>query len=287
MQIAMMIRAVLLALVFLVPAGAAKACDGYDLAVTQMTAFSYNAADPVTTTLEVEFRAVESGLPRRCRNQRVQIDIIGGTARDPDLEAGGERLQARWINTGEVNRNGDQWRLRRSARTDLVEGDTLSIAFFEIDAGQFVTPGEYRQTWRITIGDNEMTVPIIVTVEPAIRLEGDSQSGTQALDLGDITNGARASSDFFFRTNSAVAITLVSDNHGTLQHEQGKQFGRIPYSAAISGQAVDLSSGSDTVDIPFSGAAIQSGRLEVEVAPSPHEYAGRYRDVITMSFIPY
>lgn len=265
----------------------ADACDGYDIAISQLTAFSYNAADAVASTLELELRAVESGLPRRCRNVRVEIEIIGGSARDPDLSAGSGQLQTRWINTQSVNRNGDRWRLRQSARTDLVEGRTISFPFYSLDAGQFVEPGEYRHTLRITIGERVVSMPVIVSVEPTMRFEGDSRGGTQSLDLGDISNGARASSDFFFRTNSAMAITLVSDNHGTLQHERGKQFGRIPYAASISGRSVDLSSGSDTIDIAFVGTSIQSGRLEVEVPPSPHQYAGRYRDVITLSFIPY
>lgn len=283
-----MIRYLIALISLLLWPATAWACDGYDLAAVQTTAFSYNAADPRASTLELELRAVETGLERRCRNVSVEIEIIGGTARDPDLVTIADRLSTEWIRTQPVRRNGDVWRLRRSARTDLVNGETVSFAFYLIEAGQFLPPGEYQHTLRITVGDRVTTLPLSVTVQPTMRFEGETTEGTQVLDLGDITNGARASSDFFYRTNSAMAITLVSDNRGALQHEAGAAFGRIEYTASISGQTVDLSRAEgDTVEFAFSGTGIQTGRLEVEVPPSPFQYAGRYRDVITMSFIPY
>ncbi|WP_300532389.1 hypothetical protein [Maricaulis sp.] len=266
----------------------AQACDGYQVSAAQISGFSYNAADPLAMRLDIELRAAETGLPRNCRQVPVYIELIGGTARDPDFFSGGEALQAEWERGPEVRRDNNRWRLRNSARRALVEGETLSIDFYRVAAGQFQPPGDYRQELEITVGNEVTTVPLTIALAPALRFEGDTTSGQQNLDLGDISAGGRARSDFFFRTNSAVAVTLVSDNGGALVHEQGEAFGRIPYSASLSGTAVDLTApGGDVVDIPFAGTSVQSGRLEVEVAPTPHQYAGRYRDVVTLSFIPY
>jgi hypothetical protein len=285
-----MIRTLVIALALLalpVPAFA-QACDGYEIIASQASGFSYNAADPLAMRVDIELRAAETGLPRNCRQVPVVIELLGGTARDPDFYAGGDALQADWERGAEVRRSTNSWRLRNAARRALVDGETLSIDFYRIAAGQFQPPGEYRQELEISVGDDVTTLPLSIDLAPALRFEGDTTGGQQNLDLGDIADGSRASSDFFFRTNSAVAVTLVSDNDGALVHEQGEVFGRIPYSASLSGTPVDLTKpGGDAVDIPFAGTSVQSGRLEVEVAPTPHQYAGRYRDVITLSFIPY
>lgn len=284
-----MIRSCLVGLFGLVfSAGAAQACEGYEIAVTQLTGFSYNAADPVASTLELQIQALDSDIPRRCRSERVEIEIIGGTARDPFLSSGAGQLDVEWLRTDAINRSGSVWRLRRSARVDLIEGETLNIPFYRLEAGQFVRPGDYVHTLRVTIADRVTTLPLIVTVLPTMRFEGDTDGSTQRLDLGDVTQGSSARSDFYFRTNSALAITLVSDNHGALLHEQGKAYGSIAYNARLSGQAVDLTGASgDTVELPYAGTTIQTGSLEVDVPPTPHQYAGQYRDVITLSFIAY
>lgn len=267
---------------------AALACDGYDLSISQRSGLTYNAADPVATLIDLEIRATDPDLPRRCRSVPVEIEIIGGTAARPEFTSGGQVLPVEWISNTYVRRRREIWRLRNSGRRRLVDGETLSIPFFRIQPGQFLEPGQYSQTWRITVGDVVTTFVVGTDLVPALRFEGDTTSGVQTLDLGDISTGSRATSDFFYRTNSAVSITLTSDNLGALVHERGEEFGRIPYSASISGTSVTLSRpAGDIVDIPFSSASIQSGRLEVEVPPSPHQYAGRYRDVITLSFIPY
>ena len=283
-----MTRLVIAFLLTLTLTSAARACDGYDLIITQLSGFNYNAADPVASELALEIRAAETGLSRQCRRNNVEIEIVGGTASDPALLSAGRRLEVEWEAADLLSRQGDTWRMRNNASNQLVDGETLNIPLYRLLAGQFIPPGDYEQTLRFTVGDLVMSVPITVTVVPALRFEGASTGGTETLDLGDITSGSRASSDFFFRTNSAVAVTLTSDNLGMLVHEQGEAFGRIAYAATLSGQNVDLSNAAgETVELPFRGTSIQTNTLEVEVPPTPNQYAGRYRDVITLSFIAY
>jgi hypothetical protein len=169
----------------------------------------------------------------------------------------------------------------------LVDGRTVSFTHYQIDAGQFTTPGEYRQTLRVTVGERVMTRPIAVQVEPALRFERESAFGVQTLDLGDVTHGSSAGANFYFRTNTALSVTLRSDNGGALVHERGEGFGRIAYQAALSGAPVDLTGGlSQPVELA-TGAGLQTGRLEVTVPPAANQFAGQYRDVVTLSFIPY
>ena len=270
------------------PAAWAQPCPGYEINVRQETGQSYDAADPLATIVSIELQAEDADLPRRCRQTQVEIEIVGGTAREPDLMRGGDRLAAEWERSDSVNRNGQVWRLTNAARRGLVDGEAVSFDFYRIEAGQFVPPGLYVQTLRIAAGDQVSTFTLSSDAAPTLRFEGESAGGVQALDLGDVTGGAQADSDFFFRTNSSVAVTLTSDHGGALVHERGEAYGRIAYRASVSGRVVDLARpGGDSVDFPFRNAAVQNGTLEVFVPPAPHEYAGRYSDVITLSFIPY
>lgn len=265
----------------------AAACPGYELEIVQRSSPSYDAADPVAARVELELRAVDPDLPNSCRSVPIRIEIVGGTARDPDLFDGANRLEAVWERSSELRRNGNRWRVRGAARRDLVDGQSVSFTLYQIEAGQFVPPGAYRQTLRIRVGNREMTAPIAVQVEPALRFERESAFGVHTLDLGDVTDGSSASANFYFRTNSALSVTLRSDNGGALVHERGPGFGRIPYQAALSGTPVDLTGGlSQPVDIAY-GQGLQTGRLDVTAPPSPNQFAGQYRDVVTLSFIPY
>ncbi|WP_203292086.1 hypothetical protein [Maricaulis parjimensis] len=263
-------------------------CDGYDLEVSQQTGFSYDASRVTDTILTLQMRVREAGLDPRCDRVDFSLAIENGTAANPELLFTGETLEADWERSSELRRTGSTWQVQSSARRQIVGGDTLTFAFYRLAAGQFVVPGSYSHTLRITVGDRETSLPILVQVEPALRFEGESAGGNQAIDLGDVGNGARGESDFFYRTNSGVAVTLVSDNRGHLVHERGEAFGRIPYRARLSGTPVDLTGATGTtVDLPYQSSAIQAGRLEVEVDPVPASYAGRYSDVVTLSFIPF
>ena len=287
-----MMRLVFLILLGLLARPAAWAqpqtCAGFDLEVSQQTGFSYDASQATDTLVTLQMRATESGLGSACDRVDVTIAIENGTAANPQLLAGGAILLADWERSGVLRRSGSVWLVQGSSVRQLVDGDTLSFPLYRLAAGQFVVPDSYSHTLRITSGDRETTLPVLVQAVPALRFEGESAGGQQAIDLGDVTNGASGQSDFFYRTNSAVAITLVSDNRGRLVHERGEGFGSLVYQARISGTPVDLTGASGaTLDLPYQSSEIQTGRLEIDIAPVQAQYAGRYSDVITMSFIPF
>ena len=271
------------------PAAArAQACPGYELVPALSEGRAYDPAEPGDTFVAFELRAAEPGLPKACRNTQVTLEIVGGTAQDPDLRGAAGLLQADWENDAVVRRNGPRFRLTNEARRSLSRGETLHFRLYRLPAGQYVDTGEYEQLLRFSAGRSEVLFPLSVQVEAALRFEGDSAQGVQTLDLGEVSQGGRASSDFVFRTNAPVAVTLISDNRGVLVHERGPDFGAIAYQASLSGAPVDLTgAGGAVLRGRFVGGGIQTGRLTVETGPARARYAGRYRDVITLTFIPY
>ncbi|MGJ3230907.1 MAG: hypothetical protein ACFE0P_03840 [Oceanicaulis sp.] len=268
--------------------GRAEACPGYDLVPVLTEGRIYDPADPAASFVSFDLRAADPDLPNGCRNKPVTIEIVGGTAQNPELRSGAAVLQADWENDPLVRRNGPRFRLTNQARRALGRGETIRFRLYRLPAAQFVDAGAYEQLLRFSAGNTETVFPLEIAVSPALRFEGDSAAGVQTLDLGEISRGGRASSDFFFRTNAPVSVTLVSDNRGRLVHERGEDFGAIAYQASLSGAPVDLTGpGGAVVRGRFTAGGVQAGRLAVETGPARAAYAGRYRDVITLTFIPY
>lgn len=266
----------------------APRCDGFEIDITQTDGLVYDGADITDTIIHLSLRATETELSSRCGQVTVSLAITNGSAAEPRLSGAAAELEADWERSDDIRLTGSTWRLQRNAVRRLVSGETLTLPFYRLAAGQFIPPGLYEHRLEIASGDRLATTPIASQVLPALRFEGNTSAGTHAIDLGDIDTGARGRSDFFFRTNTAVSVMIRSDNLGALIHERGEEFGAVRYTASVSGQRVDLSlPGGDTVDFPYRSSAVQSGSLEVDVPPATHHYAGRYRDVITMSFIPY
>ncbi len=283
-----MISAMMAASLSLVSLQPAPPCDGFDIEITQTDGLVYDAADISDTIIHLRLRASDAELPTGCERLAVRLAIPDGTAAEPVLAGPSAQLEADWERADEIRRTGSTWRLQRDAVRRLVSGETLTLPFYRLAAGQFVPPGLYEHRLEVTSGDRLATIPVGSQVLPALRFEGSTSAGTHVINLGDIDTGAQGRSDFFFRTNTAVSVMVHSDNLGALVHERGAEFGAVSYTASVSGQVVDLTlAAGDTVDFPYRSSAVQSGSLEIDVPPAIHHYAGLYRDVITMSFIPY
>lgn len=177
-------------------------------------------------------------------------------------------------------------RVQLAART-LDQGGHVGAAnldLFEIEPGQFVPAGDYRAElhWvdaTRTVQPLEMTV----RVEPALRLIGDE---VRRVPLGDVTQGAEARSRFFYITNADLRVTVNSHNNGQLVHEMGQGFGSIPYVAYLGDQPLSITA-AEALVLPYQRSSVQSSELRVIVAAQNGLFAGRYRDVLTLSFIAY
>jgi hypothetical protein len=86
-----------------------------------------------------------------------------------------------------------------------------------------VREGDYTTPIDVLVGGNVVaTYNLRVSVGPTMRFEGASQSGRADLSLGEITDGALASSAFFFRTNADLSITASSAGGGFLSMSLGR-----------------------------------------------------------------
>jgi hypothetical protein len=127
-----------------------------------------------------------------------------------------------------------------------------------------------------------------VTVEPAMMLQLSSADGVEDILLnGDPQTGTSGSTVFFYRTNTSLRVSAASLNGGALVHQRGASVGRIPYQATLDGVALDFAGGPAVVDLGFRQTKLQSRTIAVQVPPAGPLPAGRYEDVITLSFAPY
>ena len=72
-----------------------------------------------------------------------------------------------------------------------------------------------------------------------------------------------------------------------LVHELGQALGSIGYSASYDGAPLNLSNGPVVVSRAYEGMSTQMDTLKITIAPQTDKYAGKYRDTITLEFIPY
>ena len=275
------------ALLALALPSAAAACDSYDVTVTQVAGMTYNPTDPLDTRIALELRATAAGLDADCANLPV---ILGPSADDPRplrFSNGQHDLQGRFTGTANAVQVLNRLVLTPSARALLVAQQPVRIDLSDVTRSQFVRAGYYTSDLQLRVGDHSEVFSVGSTVLPTIVLLGASADGQEQISLGDITNGASGSARLFYRSNADLRVGAVSDNGGFLVHAEGAAFGRVPYDAAYSGVAMNLASGRFSRELAFSGTGIKSDTLTIEVPVMRDLYAGRYSDVITLSFQPY
>ncbi len=259
----------------------AKQCPGYEASADQDGDLTYSPADVRQGRVSVEIRLADPDVPRNCN--QIEVAIVAQDGGLITLQKGGETLPATFIRSPSVLRvDGNGVALAPAARNSLLNNGMIRVDFLAIESGNFVTPGVYAADLELVVGDNA-PVPFTVTllVEPGVKLL--ATNGTQTLSLGEVSEGASVSTQFFYRTNASLNITARSDNQGRLVHEDGPDFGYIDYDAFISGRLLNLAEG-DEISLPFVTTAENSEELEVRVAPQPNKFAGRYTDTLTLTF---
>lgn len=262
------------------PASAAR-CDSYDVRASQTGSNSYDPALVLPTLVTVNIASIDR-TDRGCTSAAVTLTSVDG--RPIELINGATRLTGRLVRSNRVGAlRPESVSINGNGRNDILDGG-MELDFLEIDAGQFVPAGTYRADLIVTVG-NGAPVPfgVELTVAPSIRFV---DTGTRDLSLGEVSNGAAISSNFAYRTNAMVSVIARSDNGGTLLHERGSAYGRIPYRARLGGQLLDLVSPTP-VTIAAAGTGVRMETLLVEVDPQTGRYAGRYRDTLTLEFTAF
>lgn len=267
----------------LAPAPAIANCRTYVSQVTQSSGRNYNPAEVTDRFVNLALSA-PANLDARCALAQVVIASRSGTIQ---LRNGARALQAQFVPSSAagfitpiaVN-------LSTRGELDLVRSGSLALPFLRIEPGQFAPPGDYTADLELRVGDGAPVLfSVVVRVEPAMRFVGGS-GGTKTLSLGEVSEGAQGTDRFFYRTNSAMAVSIRSEHGGVLVHTLGKDFGAIPYAAYLSGQRLTLATPS-VATLDLRNPLLQSEELRVVVEPRRNLYAGLYRDTLTLEFTPF
>lgn len=278
----------LAALAALLTAFEAAACTTYDVEVTQVAGGTYDPVGTLGTPLTLQLTAVGAPLAATCANVPV---VLSGSVADPRplvFNSGVSRLVADFSPSSDATRVLATLRLTPAARSRLVQGQPVTLQLGVFEAGQFVRSGNYDSILRLRVGETDRQAPLQVAVQPAFLFQNTSVDGVEEINLtGNLDAGYQGSTVFFYRTNADMRVTASSENGGRLVHERGPAFGQIDYSAELDGETLALDAGPVNLDFQFARLALQSKRLSVIVPPTEPQYAGRYEDVITLSFAPY
>lgn len=267
--------------------GPGQSCpDGYEVTARQSAGQAFDPNDMARSVLRISLQAVRADVPQGCRGQMVTITPQFGASFA--LANGANTLDFTVINSGQVSQaNAMRIVLSGQARNRLVDGETVDIDLFELTAGQFPVAGEYQGTILVQVG-NGPQVPVVLTtnVRPAIRFAVENGSPIRDIDFGEVTAGVTIRSPVFYRSNAAVAVTIQSLNQGRMVHEGGLALGSIPYDVTYDGTPVDLATAA-RIDRPSTGLATRREDVVFRVAPQDALYAGRYRDVLTVSYTAF
>ncbi|GAD59580.1 hypothetical protein IWC96_12490 [Brevundimonas sp. BAL450] len=265
----------------------APGCSGYALTVSQETGHEYNPGAAVDERMSLRLSSAAGVLDAACVAVPVVIAPAPAESLPIRLTNGSSQLGTDVAASSVAVRSGRSLVLSESARNDLVAGRAVVVPLGDVRSGQFRRSGVYQAQIDVTAGDTTQPLTLASRVMPVMRFEASSRNGVENIDLGDLSRGSRTTATFFYRTNADMAVTATSDNGGMLVHEDGPALGSIPYRAFLAGSELDTATGAASVDLPFSRLSVQAQTLEVRVAPATNVYAGRYRDTLTLSFIPY
>lgn len=277
-----------LGLSVLTPSAAhASSCEDYAVDVRQTSGSTYDPASMAGIVVNVAITAVDANLANGCTSVPIRIEPQAGGIFSFSMT--GDTLNYSVQNSNQVGaRSASQVVLNGNARNTIVSGGLASIPLFGFQAGQFVRAGRYIAPINVTVGDGPpLSYELEIDVEPSIRFVAENGAREKTLSFGEVTNGSERSTAIFYRTNAAFQLRATSQNHGTLLHEGGPQFGTIAYQATYDGAPIDLKSGLAVLNRTYPGASVQSDVLWIGIQPQRDKYAGKYRDVLTLEFIPF
>jgi hypothetical protein len=258
---------------------AAQPCADNSVTAQQVGVDQYDPTALSNPVVRIALRLTEGCEPNnvalRPRNE-TRFAVIG---------PGGELLSRRIASADVQVSNPVSTILSRAAVASLASGETLNLELLEFQGGQFIAPGLYQLDLDIILnGQTAGVLPIVVQVEPAVQLLGAAAAGVIDVDLGDVGAGAQADRTLHVRSNVRLNMQVTSEYGGRLRHRSGAQLGHIPYILSVNGARI----AAETVSVtPLQNAPGQmlGATVDVRVAPVQQAFAGRYTDILTISFV--
>lgn len=277
-----------LSLSALIPTTAhASACDDYAIDIRQTSGSTYDPASMAGVVLNVAVTAIDADLKPGCTSRSIKIEPQAGG--NFIFAMGGDTLNYSVQNSNHIGpRSANEISLNGNARNTIVAGSVANVPLFAFQSGQFVRAGRYIAPINVTVGNAPpLTYELAIDVEPSIRFVAENGAREKTLSFGDVTGGSERSSAIYYRTNAAFQLRATSQNRGTLLHESGAQFGSISYQTTYDGAPIDLATGMAVLNRTYSGTSVQSDLLRISIQPQSDKFAGKYRDVLTLEFIPF
>ena len=269
------------------------ACSVSAESVTPISAVLYDPFSPVQQTIDLNLRLRNSGdscvARLYLRPGSGQTDLASGADRlryRLDGESGGGLAQAAELGPFTV-------RMPADGTADLLVRAIIAPQ-------QIVPPGAYGDELALrgdtdAGGDIDLSRRVLrlraeVPARAEMSISGTAAAGLTAADLApvsiDFPNAATGQTERVFVnvwSNGSVMVSLSSDNGGLLRHVQDVQLPPIPYSARFNGQPLALGTVSAFRETPPMTLAGGSYELAVTLGDTAKKFAGRYRDVISVS----
>ena len=104
-----------------------------------------------------------------------------------------------------------------------------------------------------------------------------------SIDFGEAVSGATQRVFVNVWANGSVAVTLSSENHGVLRHQGDSSLPPIDYSARFDGMPVALGAPFSVQRTPPASLAGASYPLAITLGNVAGHFAGRYKDIVTVS----
>lgn len=184
-------------------------------------------------------------------------------------------------------------------RLSVPPGETVATDFDAvIAAGSVIAPGPYASEIAFDvleeggqrIADRKIAFVATVTPRAQMTISGVSAPARSrigqappSLDFGVLETGETRSVSVNVWANTAVRVTLSSQNHGVLKAEVSDSAPGIAYSVTFDGLPVNLSSITTVDRAPPMTKSGANYPLAVTIGQVEGRYAGRYSDIITVT----
>ena len=128
---------------------------------------------------------------------------------------------------------------------------------------------------------------LLAEIPPAalISVGGLATNGT--LNLGDLSKGGRGALSLHLVSNGQHRVLIESQNGGFLDHTSGRSMGRIPYRLSILNRTSQL---TQPIELNRDAATDRAGdvlRLAFSTEPARGEFAGLYKDTVSIEVLTY
>jgi spore coat protein U-like protein len=149
--------------------------------------------------------------------------------------------------------------------------DSLTLTVYELSGG---VPGRVLDTRTV-----QVRARMLETVQASVQIGGGSvplSGSTSILNLGTLVTGSRGDFSVVVSGNAEYDLRLESENKGRLSGGSGS----IPYSVAINGQGVAMSS---AVTLQYGGIGTRTHAIGVTIGDVGNALAGTYSDNLSLT----